>query len=780
MKKYLIIGLLAFHALRLTGQTVVSPASLTTIVGEVTDALTREPIEGVSVYFRGTPYGTSTTKEGVFLLRAPLEKKAVMVVSAVGYKPQRFTVNVGQQAGIDVQLKEESAALEEVFVLPGSNPALALLDSVRAHSHEWRNATETRKEAQTEVNVSVSDIRSSHLRRRLWKNMRSSLVPSVSADSSEHTKRDTTYLLPLYSSTQTTTDETDRDGMWKVFLHDTEQRADFYRSTVSFCGTAFLSPLAPNSHRYYTLLLADSTYLEADDAADGQKRKTYEVQFRTRNPYYATFNGRLLIDSATYALRHVEADVPPETNVNYLRSLHINQDFSVGKAGCVFRREQETEILDVAVKADTTHTFPTLLIQSSYRLPVTFSNASLQEERTVADTHSAEKQPLMTDSMPVPPLIRTGYWLAQIALTGYIPTGTAVDFGKVPDILRVNKRETVRLGLPLRTNARMSERVCLEAYAAYGFGDRKWKGAGAIRYRLPSERRHILSLRYTDDYADCDADGFTRMKMENNAWYQDRSLTTHWTEPFYREAVLPPTDVRRREIRLSAENDWAQGVESYPHLAFGWEEDYRWSQAGVTVRLGWHERKADLFFQRIHVYNHLPVVYLNGEIGSVHYDGAESYDMYGKLRLMVRQRVNLGMGGRLDYMAEAGWLFGNVPRSMGFVFAGNDSYAFDPYCFTLMHRGQFSAQRYVSLQAEWNGRGCLFNRIPWVQRLRLRELAVCKAAYGGDLSVPYVELGVGIGNILRIANLYSVFRVTRFNDTSSPWWGIRFRFYVEE
>ena len=771
-------------------QPLVPPAALTTIVGVVTDALSREPIEGVSVYFRGTPYGTSTTKEGVFLLRAPLEKKAVMVVSAVGYKPQYFTVEAGRQAGIDVQLAEESAALEEVFVLPGSNPALALMDSVRRHRTEWHNATDTQKEAETQVEVSVSDIRATHLRRRLWKSMRSSLVPAVSVDSAERASRDTTYLLPIYNSSHVSPDGrgAEKDDIWKVFLHDTEQRANFYRSTVSYCGTAFLSPVAPNSHRYYTLMLVDSAYMEVYDAQDRQKRKTYEVQFRTRNPYYATFNGRLMIDSATYALRRVEADVPQETNVNYLRHLHIEQDFSVDETVSILRQEKVTEILDVAVKADTTHTFPTLLIQSRYRLPVNPSSTSFADKKPATDNRTQRKTLAIQDSIPVPPLLRVGNWLAQIVLTGYIPTGTAVDFGKVPDILRVNDREKVRVGLPLRTNARMSEHVCLEAYAAYGFGDREWKGAGAIRYRLPSQRRHILSLRYTDDYTASDADYFTRLKMENNAWYQDRSLTTHWTEPFYRNADLRPMDVRRREIKLSAENDWKQGVESYAHLAFGWEEGFRWSQAGLTVRLDWHERKVDLFFQRVHVYNNLPVVYLNGEIGSVHYTDrpfttetqSEGYDMYGKLRLMVRQRVDMGMAGRLDYLAEAGCLFGNVPRSMRFVFAGNNSYAFDPYCFTLMHRGQFSAQRYISLQAEWNGRGCLFNRIPWVQRLRLRELAVCKAAYGGDLSVPYVELGVGIGNILRIANLYSVFRVTRFNDTSSPWWGIRFRFYVEE
>ena len=741
-----MIWLLFVLPVGLHGQTM----PLTTIVGEVTDARTGEPIEGVSVYFKGTTYGTSTTPEGVFLLRAPLEKRATMVVSAIGYKPQQFKVEAGRQAGIDVQLTEESAALAEVFVLPGSNPALALMDSVRAHSRQWQAALSGNKEA--EVNVYLSDIRAKHLRRRLWKSMQGAMV-----------KTDTTYLLPLYNSALHTTQTT--DNVWKVFLSDTEQRADFYHSTLSYCGTAFLSPTAKSSLRYYAFLLADSTY---EPGSDGTLRKTYKVTFKTKNPYYATFNGQMQIDSATYAIRSVEAEVPQETNVNYLKDLRIVQDYAVGNGTYALRNEQVTEILDVAVKQDTTHTFPTLLIQSQYSMP----EGATPEQGNVLLTDSR-------DSVPTPPLLRVGNWLAQIVLTGYIPTGTAVDFGKITEIVRVNEREKVRVGLPLRTNARMSKQVCLEGYAAYGFGDRKWKGAGTVHYQLPTQRRHILSLRYGDEYTPTDADNFTRMKMENNAWYQDRSLTSHWTEPFYKGGDFDKSYIHRREVKLSTENDWSDGVESYAHLAFGWEADYRYSQAGATVRLSWQERKADLYFQRVHIYNDLPVVYLNGEIGSVHYPGMTRYDMYGKLRVMVRQRVNLGMAGRLDYLAEAGWIIGDAPRSMGFVFAGNDSYSFDPYSFTLMHRGQFAARRYVSLQAEWNGRGCLLNRIPWVQRLGLRELAVAKAAYGGDLSIPYTELGIGIGNILRVADLYAVFRVTRLNDSSSPWWGVRFRLRVE-
>ena len=129
------------------------------------------------------------------------------------------------------------------------------------------------------------------------------------------------------------------------------------------------------------------------------------------------------------------------------------------------------------------------------------------------------------------------------------------------------------------------------------------------------------------------------------------------------------------------------------------------------------------------------------------------------------------------------------------LFAGNQSYSFDAFRFTLMNTGCYAADRYVQLHADWNGRGVLFNLIPGIRYLRLRELVSFKLAYGAfssnrllpaaienpytDLRIPYVEAAVGIGNILRIGDLYSVFRLTHHADFDAPWWSLRFRLHIE-
>ena len=88
------------------------------------------------------------------------------------------------------------------------------------------------------------------------------------------------------------------------------------------------------------------------------------------------------------------------------------------------------------------------------------------------------------------------------------------------------------------------------------------------------------------------------------------------------------------------------------------------------------------------------------------------------------------MGGTLTSALRAGAIFGRVPTSFLWQANANQGYAYDPYRFTLLHGRQLMADKYVALQTEWNGQGILFNLIPGIRWLHLRELIEAKIAYG--------------------------------------------------
>lgn len=790
MKRLVII---LFCIIGVGGKLWAQELGETIVVGEVYDANTGEPLPNVHVYFQGTQMGTMTNAEGLFLLRENLTKTRTMVVSAVGYHTERFKIEPNTQSGIDIALREKVGNLSEVFVMPQENPALSLMEKVRARRQY--NVQTRHGITQSSSAIYVSDVQSKHLQRTLWKSLQTGMI--------EH---DSTYLIPLYWRQQRVDSVLEKASFltetnYQILLSQLPNTFNFYDNQLPIFTTSMLSPLAAAGNTYYNYYLVDSTQVGDE--------KHYLLHFKTKNPFYATFNGEMTIDSATYALRHIRVQVPNQNSVNFLRQLTIEQHFTSNNT---MQDEQMKMLLDFAVKIDSSSYFPTLLLTRSTEI-----HSDSIENKMVAPLLSAQDSLILPalDSLNNTSLFKTAKFLAYVLQTGCIPTSKYVDIGKVHHVFRFNSQEGLRVGLPLRTTEELWKNVCLEAMVAYATGDRAWKGFGQVNIALPTERRHHMYLKYSDEYIYSDVDDFHEYLRENTVFNRQINMVTRMLQGdsfVFNPNYYYNTMARRQEGRIHFEDDWNNSLETQSYikvgqLGYGLATRNYYSQPsmfyatlGTSARVSFNERKVDWYFQRRHIYNHLPVIYLGAEIGSYHLAEMPSYRLYGNLQLLVRQNVNLGMAGELDYRMQAGLVFGKVPYPLLHHFAGNQTHSFDPDRFSLMNTFQYAADQYISLHAHWNGKGILFNLIPGLRYARLRELLVLKVAYGGyrndhesilefpmnqmqnypllsALNIPYVEVGAGIGNILRVGELYGVFRLTHRNDPS-PWWAIRFRLHV--
>lgn len=92
--------------------TVSSSAQLHNISGTVTDE-GGDPMPGVSVIIKGTNKGTSTDIDGNYAVK--VDRGATLEFSYIGYTTQ--TVTVGSQTVINIVLKEDIKALDEVVVV---------------------------------------------------------------------------------------------------------------------------------------------------------------------------------------------------------------------------------------------------------------------------------------------------------------------------------------------------------------------------------------------------------------------------------------------------------------------------------------------------------------------------------------------------------------------------------------------------------------------------------------------------------------------------------------
>ena len=802
----------------------------TIIVGEVVNETTGEAIPNVNIHFRGTKIGTTSDENGAYALRVDMSAKAQLVFSAVGYYTQRFDVEPGSMAGLQVAMREKSAALTEIVVSPNENPALEVLRQVRSHRpendrtlHPERSSTLRREQT-----LYVSHINKRHLRRALWKSLQEGMIG----------QEDSTFVMPLYRETQsfllsgnTITPANDQRTQALILsptdyssLLGGEGNLNFYANSVPIMGHAFLSPLASGGNLYYRYYIAESQESKVESPKVSENECV--IVFRTRNPFYATFNGEMVIDTSTFALRALSAYVPAEVAVNYFNTLHLSQ--TLGPDGTI-TGEHLSVLLDFAVQGEQAGTvFPTLLLTTQMGGEESPNNPNNQSNPSYPSNLSNPTNPsypmeasdsafMALDSLP---LIRTAKWFATIATTGYIPTGTPVDIGHVQEILQVNQHEGVHVGLPFRTNERFSKVVSLEASVGYGFRDRSFKGLGRVSVNLPTPRKNTLQVEYNDRYIWSESDDFDRLLRENSMGYGNFDFTAYAFEALHRDTLCRNTALRQRQLQFHWFADWSPNIETHAYIRAGWipggdlisqkskvesqkPSAVSYQTFSAIARLSWGERKYDGFFMRRYAYsNRYPVLFLGMEAGHAIYEGqmynVRRSQLWAHLRVMLTQHANLGMGGTLTYALQAGALFGNAPAAFLWHADANQGYAYDPYRFTLLHGGEMIADKYIALQTEWNGMGILFNLIPGVRWLHLRELVEAKIAYGyldsqktaalqvenRKPSALYAEIGVGIGNILRVCDLYSVWSLVPVSSPFSPQqeksatWALRFRIHL--
>ena len=532
--------------------------------------------------------------------------------------------------------------------------------------------------------------------------------------------------------------EVETDEHLSPFL--TQRHLDFYEPTMPFGTLSFLSPLARSGSQFYRYFLVDSVI---SDTA-----KLYNIDYRPINSVDPLLRGQLIVDASDWRLSHVTASVPYRANINYLKKMDYKADYS---HGLVTRDTMDTE-WQLSAWRDTVHQTPQWLT-------------------------------------------RTAEWLCYTVHTGYLDLKSYIELGQLDELLRYSSYEGLHVGLPFRTSQKLMRHVSLGGYVAYGFRDRGVKYRAELTGILPTPRRHVLRLAVSDEYRYTEENDFTGLTRENSAFA--RPFATFVVQDMAGVDRNAETTARRMEqVEIGWQGDWqalhgsCPALETTVQLRFQQvgktvpTYDYQYSQSDYIrhesfssiFRLSWSEQTFDIFTQHKHLYGRYPTLFLGGQVGEWS-DDETSSTLYGRLHITLVQTLSLGVGGSLHYAASGGMTFGNVPFELQEQILGNYGWTYDPDRFSLLRQGTRYTARWMSVQLHWNGGGILFNRIPYIRYAHLRELAELKLAYADCLHTPYLEGGVGIGNILGVGECLFVARMTRAVD-DTPWMGFRFRIHT--
>ena len=152
------------------------------------------PLESAHVWFKGTDLGTTTNKDGFFMLRSPIPQ-STLEVSIVGYKKRAIKLDKGKDQVLQVYMREDVNLLDEILVMPGDNPANELIKKVIAHK-EINNPdliSDIAYEQSILTTIDLTDVPQKAQQRRLLKELeRGKINPS-----------DSSYLIPVYACFET-------------------------------------------------------------------------------------------------------------------------------------------------------------------------------------------------------------------------------------------------------------------------------------------------------------------------------------------------------------------------------------------------------------------------------------------------------------------------------------------------------------------------------------------------------------------------------------------------
>lgn len=764
-------------------------AQETVVVGQVLNKYDRSPLESVNVSFKGTNVRTLTNSEGYFLIRNS-GSESVLVFSLVGYRTEEVKVKPGESAGLEMLMEEKENLLDELLVRPGINPADDLMRKVRENRKRNNVLAPLKSKEQSLVLLSKNDSRWTN--NRLFEQFKSGNVSS----------KDSLLLVPLYmEESEYSQSKNEKNLLSKNTFNSSEtaQKAissllmglntelNFYNNAVSILGKSMISPLSSVGRSYYRYYLVDSIKNSAG--------KEYLLHFQSKNVKNLAFNGEMHIDSATLALTFIRAELPRQASLNFIHNLQISKSFQRLEKVWIPSNEKSAWNLTYELWKENNRSAE-LLIRRNTDYTFEGGKLQLQTDSFANSPYSQQQLEEKMAAMQQTSLYKTASYITNTLITGYLKAGI-FDIGPFPAIARLTKTEGFRLGLPIRTSRQLWKNFMLGGNIAYGFSDEKIKFAGEAQWKLPlKSKRIILGASYLDDNRRIDYDYNNYSSLENPLSTADENMLTTLLSFKSQNRIS-----KRKEMAAFLYNDWSPNAESkwiFRNITYYSNDLLPFIHHGNTIssftdrnfsfptRFSFGEKVKDEHFQRLYLQTFKPIIYATIDGGQ--YRLGDNEGMYGGIRGSVSQNGRFAVG-EWRYLVEAGKIFGNVPYPLLKFFQGASGNLYNSFEFNLMNNREFLADTYGTLFSEVILNGVLFNYIPLVKKLNLREIAGFNLAYGtlnhshADLmdipqpstkfTQPYAEASVGFCNLFGFLSVQSVWRLTNLNKPDVQKWGIR-------
>lgn len=805
----------------------------TIIEGFVTDSVTNEPLPYANIYLKGSNTGVMADDHGHFSLSTNTNFTSVQI-SVMGYNTQDRFVSKGKRNVLDIRMIPSETMLEEVVVKPKKqkyskkNPAVELMERIRARQKDYdpENKDYYSYDKYEKIVMALNDFTPEQ---KSWVGKKFKFIfdfldtsevsgkPILPISVKEKTarvlyKKDGDKHKELISGIKRSgLDEFADEESIQRFLEDVFREVNIYQNDVTMMGNRFVSPLSHIAANYYKFFL---------DTVPINGEKMLELTFVPHNPESFGFNGRMYIpaNDSTLFIKKVVMNVPKAINLNYVKNIYIVQNYERAEDGTRMKTSDDMTV-EFEILPGTQGLYArrqTAYKGHSFDEPVPEEAAYFNKEgRQFIDDYAAiQPEQFWHDNRQIPIKVNEQamkkllaklrevplfYWTEKVVVvlvSGYIKTGkdSKFDFGPMNTTISANTAEGARFRVGGMTTANLSKHWFSRGYLAYGTRDKKFKYGAEVEYSFNEKKYHsrefpIHSIKLEHNY---DLDQLGQHYLFTNPDNLFLSLKRAKDDKVtYRRQTLLNYQMERKggfSFNLGFKHEIQEGTRWLPfENGYG---DYfkRYTQTAFTLTLRY--APGETFYQtksmRIPINQDAPVFVLTHEYGPKGFLG--SAFTTNKTEFSVSKRFWFSAFGYADVLLKAGKIWSQVYYPALCWPNANLSYTIQPESYTLMNAMEFANDQYLSWDLTYWANGALFNRIPLIKYLRLREVVSFRGLYGklsdknnpmlhNDLlqfpfdsfakpmqKQPYMELGVGIDNILTILRVDYVWRLT-YRDT---------------
>ena len=593
-------------------------------------------------------------------------------------------------------------------------------------------------------------------------------------------------------------------------LEDFFRDVDLYKNDITLLTNRFVSPLSKIGPDFYKYYLTDTIVVNNDSCA--------VLSFVPRNNATFGFVGKLVValNDPTMFIRHVKMRLSPHINVNYVKTLNLEQSFERLADGT---RLKTSDVLTIEFEiipntqglyaqkftrysghnfeeADRPELFNRL--GQSYASADAFlkDDSFWNQYRGDIKVSDREIGTMLNDlrSLTAYKVFEKGI---EILVSGYVPMGKKdkVEFGPVNTLVSFNDVEGARFRVGGVSTANLSKHWFGRGYAAYGTKDKKLKYYGELEYSFNEKKRHsrefpIHSLRLSHKY-DTEAIGQKYEFTNPDNFFLSFKRMPDTLKMYQRTTAL--------EYKLELENNLSITAslshirqEATKYLPFKYsngniDSHLDFTPITLTLRYAPGEKYVQTKSYRIPVNLDAPIFQISHTYAPGGKLGGSKYTI-NKTEVSFQKRFWLSAFGYVDAMLKGGHVWSTTPYTALLIPNANLSYTIQPECFNLLSPMEFVTDSYVVFDFTYWANGAILNYVPYLKKLKLREVFAFRGVWG-DLSdknnpqynkwlpqfpagtnpvemksTPYMEISAGLDNIFRILRIDYVWRLS-YRDT---------------